>query len=313
MSDDCYFAEYEGVADKAGLEKLRGSKYIQANAGDTYKQVKEELQSGKLVLFSGTGCQVNGLKAFLGADYENLLCVDVICHGIPSPALWKKYAQYQEQKNGGKLKYVSFRYKDDSWKELGMQEILNRSSQYGEKTVYISKSKDSYMKMFLSDYCLRPSCYSCIAKQVKLADLTIADFWGIDDVAPEMNDGHGTSLVLLRTDKGREAFEKISDEFRLKEVSYEDGVRANSAEYSSCSKPPQRDIFFYDMHNLNFKELESKYTVPLNASLQSRLKSKIKGAIKLIIRKTGWRTGGKSNDRYGLLFKFHIGTSLKQQ
>ena len=90
---------------------------------DTYRSVKEALSSGKLVLFSGTGCQVNGLKSFLGKDYENLICVDVICHGAPSPALWKKYAIYQEQTNGGKLKGINFRCKDDSWTDFGMKEI----------------------------------------------------------------------------------------------------------------------------------------------------------------------------------------------
>ena len=109
MSEDCYSAEFISVTSKKQLTKLRGSKYLQAKIGNTYRSVKEALSSGKLVLFSGTGCQVNGLKSFLGKDYENLICVDVICHGAPSPALWRKYATYQEQKNGGKLKGINFR------------------------------------------------------------------------------------------------------------------------------------------------------------------------------------------------------------
>lgn len=107
-----------------GLIWLRGSKYLQARVGNTYKQVKDDLLAGKLVLFSGTGCQVNGLKSFLGKDYDNLLCVDVICHGAPSPALWKRYAEYQEKKNRGKLMEINFRCKDDSWTDFGMKEVL---------------------------------------------------------------------------------------------------------------------------------------------------------------------------------------------
>ena len=202
MSDDCYSAVFTRVTDIDGLIWLRGSKYLQAKVGNTYKQVKDDLLAGKLVLFSGTGCQVNGLKNFLGKEYDNLLCVDVICHGAPSPALWKEYAEYQEKKNGGKLKGINFRCKDDSWTDFGMKEVLAEIPQDEEKQLYISKDKDSYMQMFLRDYCLRPSCYDCAAKKVKMADLTIADFWGINDVAPEMNDGNGTSLILIRTDKG---------------------------------------------------------------------------------------------------------------
>ena len=221
MSEDCYSAEFISVTCKEQLTKLRGSKYLQAKVGDSYKRVKEDLVSGTPVLFSGTGCQVNGLKSFLGKEYENLICVDVICHGAPSPALWQKYATYQEQKNGGKLKGINFRCKDDGWTDFGMKEACEKSSNGELKKLYISKDKDAYMQMFLRDYCLRPSCYSCTAKKVKMSDLTIADFWGINAVAPDMNDGMGTSLVLIRTDKGRAIFERISSSMKLKEVSYE--------------------------------------------------------------------------------------------
>lgn len=108
MAEDCYSAEFISVTSKEQLTKLRGSKYLQAKVGNTYKSVKEDLMSGKLVLFSGTGCQVNGLKSYLGKEYENLICVDVICHGAPSPALWRKYAEHQEQKIGWKLKGITF-------------------------------------------------------------------------------------------------------------------------------------------------------------------------------------------------------------
>lgn len=287
MSDDCYSAEFISVTDQAALARLRGSKYLQAKVGNTFKKVKEDLQSEKLVLFTGTGCQVNGLKNFLGKDYDNLLCVDVICHGTPSPALWREYAQYQEEKMGGKLKGINFRCKDDSWTDFGMKEVLNEIPQGVEKKLYISKDKDSYMQMFLRDYCLRPSCYECVAKKEKMSDLTIADFWGIDDVAQEMNDGKGTSLVLIRTDKGQKIFNCISKEMRLKEVSYEDGVKCNPAEYKSCVRPSQRDTFFDDMHIMSFEELEGKYAAPIKYSLKIRVKRKVKKAIKRMLRVIG--------------------------
>ena len=304
MSEDCYSAKFTRVTDIGGLVCLRGSKYLQAKVGDTYKQVKEDLIAGKFVLFSGTGCQVNGLKSFLGKEYDNLFCVDVICHGVPSPALWKKYAEYREKENGGKLKNVNFRCKDDSWIDFGMKEVLENIPEDSVKKFYISKDKDPYMQMFLRDYCLRPSCYECVAKREKLSDLTVADFWGINDVAPEMNDGLGTSLVLIRTQKGKEIFNYISCKMKLKEVTYEVGVKGNPAEYKSCARPSQRDTFFDDMHTMSFEELEGKYGAPIKYSLKTRAKRKVKKIIKNMLRVIGG--GAESNTEYGLLFVFRV-------
>lgn len=303
MSEDCYSAEFIGVTDSEGLTKLRGSKYLQAKVGNTFKSVKKELQAGKLVLFTGTGCQVNGLKTFLGKDYDNLICMDVICHGAPSPALWREYARDQEKKMGGKLKGINFRCKDDSWVDFGMKEVLSTIPEDSVKKFYISKDKDPYMQMFLRDYCLRPSCYECMVKKEKMSDLTVADFWGIKDVAPEMNNGLGTSLVLIRTKKGQEIFNYISCEMKLKEVTYEAGVKGNPAEYKSCVRPSQRDTFFDDMHTMSFEELEGKYATPIKYSLKTRAKRKTKKIMKSMFRVIG---GAESNVEYGLLFVFRV-------
>ena len=304
MSEDCYSAEFIAISDRSGLIKLRGSKYLQAKVGDTFKKVKVELQAGKLVLFTGTGCQVNGLKKFLGKNYDNLICMDVICHGVPSPALWREYVQYQEKKFGGKLKEINFRCKDERWTDFGMKEVLEDIPEDSVKKFYISKDKDPYMQMFLRDYCLRPSCYECTAKKEKMSDLTVADFWGIKEVVPEMNDGIGISLVLIRTKKGQEIFDCISNEMNLKEVTYESGVKRNPAEYKSCARPSQRDTFFDDMHTMSFEELEEKYAAPIKYSLKTRAKRKVKKIIKSMLRVIG---GGQrvNNADYGLLFVFN--------
>ena len=168
-----------------------------------------------------------------------------------------------------------------------MKEVLADIPQGETKNLYISKDKDPYMRMFLRDYCLRPSCYDCAAKNVKMADLTVADFWGINDVAPEMNDGNGTSLILIRTDKGMKAFETISSKLKLKEVTYEEGVRCNPAEYKSCSRPPQRDTFFKDMDVMEFEEFEKKYASPIKVTFKSRVKRKVKNTIKSALRAIG--------------------------
>ena len=144
--------------------------------------------------------------------------------------------------------------------------------------------------MFLRDYCLRPSCYSCTAKKMKMSDLTIADFWGINAVAPDMNDGMGTSLVLIRTDKGRAIFERISSSMKLKEVSYEAGIEENPAEFRSCVRPMQRNTFFDDMYNMSFEELKMKYATPIKVPLLTKVKRKVKKTIKKVLRVMG---GGK--------------------
>ena len=307
MSADCRQAEFIRVVNEVDLQYLRGSKYLQAHVGQTFKKVMADLDAGNKVLFSGTGCQVNALKGFLcGGSYDekiitekysNLYCVDVICHGAPSPALWQEYVKYVEKQNGAKLVSINFRCKDDSWVDFGMKEIDEK-----HKQVYISKDKDPYMLMFLRDYCLRPSCYECKAKKIKLSDITLADFWGIDRVAPEMNDGKGTSLVLIRTSKGNDLLQEISNELKLKEVSYEDGVAGNPAEYRSAVRPPERGGFFDDMHHLSFEELRMKYGLPATVPFKRKAKAFIK---KILISAKIIGGGQKVNiGNYGILFTF---------
>ena len=278
ISDDCYFAKMIRVEDR--YDCLCGSKYLQAKVGECFRQAKDDLNKGKKVLFSGTGCQINGLKSYIEAEYDNLTCVDVVCHGVPSPALWHNYVLYQEKKHG-KLISVSFRCKN--------KQRLKKNE------LYISKDKDYYMQMFLRNYSLRPSCYECYAKTHKCSDITIGDFWGIENIVPELNDGMGTSLVITRTDKGQNLFNTICDRLQWKEVSYEDGVMKNKSEYSSSFRPIQRDGFFIDMEKMPFRLLAKKY---------------IEGIyIKKIIRKTygllKWRKKEiSSNADYGMLLRF---------
>ena len=270
MTDDCRSAEFRRMTDDISL--LRGSKYLHAKVGDTFRQVKNDLENGKTVLISGTGCQINGLKMFLQKDYTDLLTVDVICHGTPSPKLWDIYVGYRESQSGEKLESVNFRCKDNGWVNYGMK----------ENQKYISKEKDPFMQMFLRDYSLRPACYRCHAKDMKLSDMTLADFWGIESVAPEMDDGNGTGLVIVRTDKGQEIFEAAKQQLIWKEVSYEEGVRSNPSEYRSAGRPEMRDAFFRDLSRIPFSEMAKKYASPTKTPVSVRLKRKIKNAIRKI-------------------------------
>lgn len=296
MAEDCYSAEFCRVTNKEELTQLRGSKYLQAHVGDTFKQVKQDLVDEKKVLFAGTGCQVNGLKLFLQKEYENLFCLDVVCHGTPSPKLWESYVKYREKEYHAKLLEVSFRNKDRHlWDGFEMKEVDSNQNQ-----VYISRHVDPYFSLFVSNVCLRPSCYNCQAKRVKLSDITIADFWGIDDVAPEMNDGMGVSLVITRTDRGQALFDEIRKELIVKEVSYQQGVHNNMSEYRSYDMPKKRDAFFTDFSRMDFKALSSKYlAIPLGTKVKRMIKSAL---IKILMPSKD--SGGAQNEDYDLYLRF---------
>lgn len=260
MSEDNYSTVYDRASNEQELEALRGSKYLQAKIHDTYIKVKNDLDNGIYVLFTGTGCQINGLKNFLRKDYDNLICVDVICHGTPSPKLWKEYLVYQENKLGGdKITDVKFRNKDCGWENYRMK----------QDDTYIPMSDDIFMQLFLRNFALRPSCYNCAAKKNKCSDITLGDFWGIDDVSPEMNDHKGTSLVIVRSQKGQEFLDSVKDDLVIKSVTYEDGVRCNPSEHLSTDYPQERSTFFDDLDSLGFEALYKKY-------LQLTLKGKIR-------------------------------------
>lgn len=254
MRDDLKSAHHIRVDNKNDLSLLRGSKYLQSDSENIYVQVEKDLVEGKKVLFTGVPCQINALRMFLRKEYENLFCVEVICHGTPSPALWKKYVLYLENKYKAKIESVDFRNKKYGWKRFGLVKEGKNISQY------LDQSTDPYMIMFLRDYCLRPSCYECNAKKLEsMADVTIADFWGIENVLPELDDDKGTSLVLVQTKKGSKLLDSVKENIEIKEVPYEKGIAGNPSYYKSVNRPIQRNTFFDDMNNLNFDQLQKKY------------------------------------------------------
>lgn len=294
MTEDSHGAEFRRMC--GDVAQLRGSKYFQAKIGDTFREVKQDLKLGRRVLFTGTGCQVNGLKMFLQREYDNLLTIDVICHGVPSPKLWDIYASDQEAQMGGKkLSHVNFRCKNYREYDFYVK----------ENELFSPKETDPFLQMFLNDYCLRPACYQCHAKKMKLSDLTIGDFWGIEEVAPELDDGMGTSLVITRTEKGQALFEQLKKQIIWKEVSYEEGIHLNPAEYRSPIRPPERDTFFSDLSSLDFRQMKEKYVSLRQPSAAVKWMRKIKRIIVRIVRGAKGGCNRKaSNSDYGLLLTF---------
>ena len=287
MSMDCRTAEHTRVNTVDSLSILRGSKYLQAQPNETYSEVKRDLNQGLPVLFSGTMCQVNGLKGYLGHDYENLITVDVVCHGVPSQALWEKYVNYEERRHNGVITAVNFRHKKKGWQNFGIEKIE------GGKRIWSSIEKDPYMHMFLNNYCLRPSCYKCLAKKIKQSDISLADFWGVDSFTPEMNDGKGTSLVLIRTEKGKRLFASIESKIKFKQITYEQAVAHNPAEYASAKRPHERESFFKDMNSMEFNELANRYYKPKKMGMIKKIKQRVSStALWRKIRVLKTRRGG---------------------
>lgn len=262
MSSDCKSARHVMVTTPAELSGLRGSKYLQSRLDQTFRQVRQEVDK-RPVLFTGTPCQIDGLKSYLGRDYENLLCMEVICHGVPTQKLWAKYVEYMEAKLGGELVSVEFRHKKCGWHFFG-----NRLENSNRRVLYSTLRTDSYMRIFLRDLCLRPSCYQCTAKGLdRRADLTAGDFWGIEQVAPELDDDKGTSLVLSHSNKGRKALQRILERCDWREVDCAAALKGNPAMLSPAKKPEMRAHFMDDLDHLSLAELQRRY-VPVSAKDQ---------------------------------------------
>lgn len=292
MTPECDAAKFIRVSDVENLAVLMSSKYMQAKLGNTFNLVKMDLEQGFFVLFTGTGCQINGLKSFLNKSYDKLYCVDIVCHGTPSPKLWKKYIVYIEKKYHSKVKTVNFRCKDTGWNDAGLKKIPSSKNQ-----IFIPRKIDPYMRMFLTNLSLRPSCYECAAKTYRLSDMSIADFWGIETIAPKLNDNKGISMVIIRNTQGKQLFDNIKSKMIYEEVSYKDAIENNYAEYSSVYRPYNRGSFFLDLNQMQFDDLAKKYVF---VSFKRKVKSYLLNSpLKFVC-------GGKSkvsgNDDYGIFF-----------
>jgi len=244
--------------DVADLPKLRSSKYLQSFVGDVFSEVKKILDSGKEVLFCGTPCQVAGLYAVLGRDYEKLTTLDFICRGVNSPAVFKKYIAELEQEYGAKARLIKFKNKTFGWHRFATKIWFENGKEY---------VKDRYTDLFMRGYLngafyLRPSCYQCKFKGIdRIADITLADFWGIEHIRPEMDDDCGTSLVMINSAKGSECFEQIKDRLVCAEQTIEQAGLDNKCLTESCDARTQasRDRFYQDFNALSFKHVAEKY------------------------------------------------------
>lgn len=251
--DENYHVKHYIVDSIYYLDKIIGSKYMQSFCGDVFLPIEKYLKQKRWVLFSGTPCQVAGLKSFLGKEYERLICIDVICHGVPSQAVWDTYLDSVGIKKE-EIQAVSFRDKVTGWKNYSITIKCK-----GEKKISQIWNQNSYMIGFVNDLYLRKSCYDCKFKgDYAVSDITLGDFWGLNVIDPEFDDDRGTTIMRVRTEKGQRLLNEIIDGIQMKEFSYREAVSYNpSAEYSSnCYH--NRKLFYENWDKEQFGALVDK-------------------------------------------------------
>ena len=249
------------VDNKADLSKLRGSKYVQADAGLIYREVRSLLKSGKKVLFSGSPCQVAALYAVLGraATSADLTTVDIVCHGTPSVKVFEKYIAEIEKDKSAHVLSTRFRDKRNGWRLYSMTSSLNTISGY---CFQISETlrDNKFMRVFLQNICLNTSCAECkYGILPRIADITLGDYWNIAGVHPELDDYKGTSVVLLNTTPGSMLFESVANNVVQCESKVEYALAGNPCIVRSSKPHPKRAEFFANLDKFMIDELIKKY------------------------------------------------------
>ncbi|MCQ2515548.1 MAG: Coenzyme F420 hydrogenase/dehydrogenase, beta subunit C-terminal domain [Saccharofermentans sp.] len=271
---------------KADLKRLRRSKDLQSNAEGFYKEVKGILDADKGVLVCGVPCQIAGLINYLGKDYDNLVTIDLICAGVNSPKVWRKYLDYIEELNSSHIIWTENKSKEYGWNNLTQKFIFEDGKEYFD-TRKTSLFTHGYIESHL--YC-RPSCYDCRFKGFpRVSDITIGDFWGITNYSNNYNSDMGTSLVLINSKKGKDYFELIKKRINYEDADLDWALSGNPALSSSISiLSDKRTEFFSDLDNLRFDQLIEKYSVSKKSHIKTylrKLKKKL-GFIRRVVNTT---------------------------
>lgn len=253
----CWEVEHKIAENSEELLELQTSKYVQSRIGSTFKIIKDELKTGRWVLFSGTPCQCAGLQKYLGRVYDNLLLIDFVCHGVPSPLVWQKYLKLRVKKVN-EIQSISFRDKNLSWERYLLKFSLKNSNKYLADDL----EHDLYLKGFLNNLYLRPSCHECkFCQKNRSVDITLADFWGVKEEVPSMYNSNGTSLVFIHSKQGKHIFKSLSN-IKMQYINFMQGVKYNPSMIKSVETPVVRKNFwkeFYQNSN-RLSEIIIKYT-----------------------------------------------------
>lgn len=252
---DHFRVAHKRATTKEQRNEFKGSKYVQSDLGDTFLQVKQDLKNGKMVLFSGTPCQTAGLNSFIGKRLrENLFLIDIVCHGVPSPYIWRDYIIYYEKKYKKKIVSVDFRDK----KEYGWWR--HKETFTLENNVKLTPKCVPFTNLFYKHIMFRSSCGSChFCNTIRPSDITIADFWGWEKINPEFNkDDKGVSLLLINTEKGKELFKAINKRLYTFQAKLEDCLQPNLKQPSALNMQSSEFERLYKKYG--FKYVLKKYT-----------------------------------------------------
>ena len=266
---DDFSAKHIVSNNREDLLQIRGSKHFQSDMTYIFKQIKKLLIGGEKCLVCGAPCQMAGLRLFLCKEYENLIVVDFICLAINSPKIFHKHLESLERQYGAKVVSVQGKNKDLGWRSLSYK------IKFANDKVYLREGrKDEFTRGFISAHCIsRPTCYECKYKGFpRISDITLGDFWGIENIDRTMDDNMGTSVVLLNTKKGIDFFNKIKDKIVTKELALSDVLPGNQSLLRSIALPTiNRDEFYKDVDKLPFDMVVKKY-YPLENNLMKKLK-----------------------------------------
>ena len=242
--------------DTAGRDRMRGSKYIQSNTSGIYKKLEEILDTGKPVLFTGTPCQAAAARTAF-PDKDNLYIVDIICHGVPNHGVWKKYVDFIEKKYKKTLTYYSFRNKElTGWRQYSAKLTFSDGS-----TLLHNDITGSFIELFRYDVCMRESCTKCpFASHHRQGDITIGDFWGIENVMPEISDNKGISAVMINSGKGRKFFAAVEDAVNKFPCTQSDVAKKQPNMSTPSSYSNKAQPFNEDLKRLPFADVLKKYT-----------------------------------------------------
>lgn len=254
--DDRFYVKHICATNIGERNELMGSKYVQSDLGNCFSEIKQALEKGKIVLFTGTPCQTAGLVQYLcvsGVDTTNLMLNDIICHGTPSPLLWKDYIELIEKKYRAQLTGFTFRCKDKGWRGYNVRANFSDGSE-----VTNTKQLLYHTNLFKVNLCLRPVCYNCKYANVnRVSDITIGDFWGIEKFMQNFDDDKGVSLVLLNTANGARLFDEIKNDTVYLKGNLSNCMQLNL--YQPSKMPTNREAFWKDYHRHGYNYIVSKY------------------------------------------------------
>ena len=307
--------------NKKDLARIRSSKYVESNAEGLYKEIKQLLRNGEKVLACGSPCQMAALRTYLGKEHENLIIVDFLCRATNSPKAYRKYLDMLEELHGGKIVHIKAKNKDHGWRSLARKVVFDNGKVY-----YGEGHDDHYRRGYHWNYFERPCCYECKFKGLpRIADITLADFWGIERIDKSLDGNLGTSMVLVNTDKGQRFFDTVKGKMEIKEFDAQTAFRGNyNVIMGDCCPEPEnynREQIFKDMDTMRFDEVANKWWPDVKKKTARRInKATIKKVVRLgcqklsnpgdLLRKIYWKFN--SHTKGNIIISSHCAIDLRK-